>query len=489
MAKSMSQMFLGKQIDGIWHSGIVVYGFEYFYGGGIQKLPPTEVVSHFQMAPTQKIPLGTTQVTQELFEEFLRGVNDRFTPQTYDLFRHNCNNFADEVAKFLLDTGIPRHIIDLPNEVLSTPMGQQLAPMITQMQNQMYAETGQANPFTAGAAAPDAGSFAGATSSSAPASEPAELSPSGQVAFAESSISAHTEHPILLVHPAAVHGSMDFIEAKVDLAAAGVSAGDLEALSAALEAIDAEGAKHPLKAVHVEDAAVRLAAATSLKLLQATTEPAVTPAAAHVLVIIKELIVADNAVTALAPDVLPQVVTLLALPYESSRAMLHFALYGVLRNLAASGTGREWLRDTSNHENMIAPALRDINTASAPLRTTAASALFNLVWATCTVDSSSGASGNVLGVAAAGGEALMEECVQLLISSIERLQSETAPGVQAPLLRLVGLLVATFESHVQELATDLGLGALLNTITRNSASTAEVKGLATSLASLVPGVV
>ena len=35
MAKSMSKQLVGKQIDGIWHTGIVVYGKEYYYGGGI----------------------------------------------------------------------------------------------------------------------------------------------------------------------------------------------------------------------------------------------------------------------------------------------------------------------------------------------------------------------------------------------------------------------------------------------------------------------
>ena len=35
MAKAMSQQLVGKQIDGIWHTGIVVYGKEYYYGGGI----------------------------------------------------------------------------------------------------------------------------------------------------------------------------------------------------------------------------------------------------------------------------------------------------------------------------------------------------------------------------------------------------------------------------------------------------------------------
>lgn len=35
MAKSLSPMFLGKTIEGVWHTGVVVYGNEYYYGGGI----------------------------------------------------------------------------------------------------------------------------------------------------------------------------------------------------------------------------------------------------------------------------------------------------------------------------------------------------------------------------------------------------------------------------------------------------------------------
>ncbi len=35
MAKTMSPMFVGKVIEAVYHSSIVVYGIEYFYGGGI----------------------------------------------------------------------------------------------------------------------------------------------------------------------------------------------------------------------------------------------------------------------------------------------------------------------------------------------------------------------------------------------------------------------------------------------------------------------
>lgn len=40
MAKSFSPMLIGKVIEGVWHTGLVVYGKEYFYGGGICQAAP-----------------------------------------------------------------------------------------------------------------------------------------------------------------------------------------------------------------------------------------------------------------------------------------------------------------------------------------------------------------------------------------------------------------------------------------------------------------
>lgn len=48
MAAMMSQLLLGRHIDGIWHTAVVVYGREFFFGGqGIQSCPP---VSQFAVA-------------------------------------------------------------------------------------------------------------------------------------------------------------------------------------------------------------------------------------------------------------------------------------------------------------------------------------------------------------------------------------------------------------------------------------------------------
>lgn len=41
MAAMMSQMLAGRHIEGIWHTAVVIYGREYFYGGqGIQSCMP-----------------------------------------------------------------------------------------------------------------------------------------------------------------------------------------------------------------------------------------------------------------------------------------------------------------------------------------------------------------------------------------------------------------------------------------------------------------
>lgn len=46
------------------------------------------------------------------------------------MFLHNCNNFTNDFATFLVGKGIPEHITSLPRTVLETPFGQMLRPQI-----------------------------------------------------------------------------------------------------------------------------------------------------------------------------------------------------------------------------------------------------------------------------------------------------------------------------------------------------------------------
>ena len=81
--------------------------------------------------------LGFTEITEDLFMEFLREVSPRFTQETYDIIKHNCNNFTNECSNFLIGGDIPRDIVDLPNEILNTPLGRMFAPMLSQMQDNL----------------------------------------------------------------------------------------------------------------------------------------------------------------------------------------------------------------------------------------------------------------------------------------------------------------------------------------------------------------
>jgi hypothetical protein len=127
LARQLSVQLLGKGIDGIWHTAIGVYGKEYYFGSGIQNNP---IGQSLHGSPVQVMQLGYTQIPQDIFEEYLQEIQPRYTQETYSLMCHNCNNFSEELSQFLLGTGIPEYILRLPEDVLSSPMGPMLRPMI-----------------------------------------------------------------------------------------------------------------------------------------------------------------------------------------------------------------------------------------------------------------------------------------------------------------------------------------------------------------------
>jgi len=132
MARTMGPALIGRPLDGVWHTAVVVYGKEYFFGStGIEFCSPGGTMLG---QPLTIEDLGETEISEDIFQDYLRTQSqDRFRGDRYDLLRHNCNNFSHETAQFLVGKGIPQHILDLPNEVLATPLGQMLAPMLQQM--------------------------------------------------------------------------------------------------------------------------------------------------------------------------------------------------------------------------------------------------------------------------------------------------------------------------------------------------------------------
>ncbi|KAI4244396.1 MAG: hypothetical protein L6R42_010468, partial [Xanthoria sp. 1 TBL-2021] len=123
----MSLSFLGTHIDAVYHTALVFGGIEYFFGAGIQQTYPGGT---HHGRPMEITPLGRTDLPLDIILEYLDSLKEIYTVETYDLFTHNCNNFTNDFAMFLLGRGIPDHITSLPQTVLNTPFGQMLKPQL-----------------------------------------------------------------------------------------------------------------------------------------------------------------------------------------------------------------------------------------------------------------------------------------------------------------------------------------------------------------------
>ncbi|KAJ0000788.1 hypothetical protein NQD34_005808 [Periophthalmus magnuspinnatus] len=153
MARSLSPIMLGEFLL-LLHTAIVAYGDEFFFGGeGISSCSPGGTMLG---PPDTVVELGETEVSEEIFMDYLSSLGEStyrcfiilinllffsffavlyltslgFRGDKYRLFEHNCNTFTNEVSQFLTGRTIPSYITDLPSEVLSTPFGQMLRPIL-----------------------------------------------------------------------------------------------------------------------------------------------------------------------------------------------------------------------------------------------------------------------------------------------------------------------------------------------------------------------
>ncbi|XP_050538166.1 uncharacterized protein LOC126903751 isoform X3 [Daktulosphaira vitifoliae] len=141
MASILGPQLLQKNLEGIWHSAIVVFGKEHFFGSsGISICQPGTTALG---KPLRVHNLGKTCLPEDVFFEYLRELEqNQFAQHKYNLLKNNCNNFTNELSQFLCGTSIPDYILNLPNEVLNTPIGQQLAPVLELFSNSIGVHPG-----------------------------------------------------------------------------------------------------------------------------------------------------------------------------------------------------------------------------------------------------------------------------------------------------------------------------------------------------------
>ena len=130
MAKAMSRGLIGKQVDGVWHTGVCVFGKEYYYGGGICVGKHKKTPYGY---PVKELDFGYTTKTEADLKAYIKSINNQFTMNTYNILNHNCNHFTDAALYFLVGKHLPDSILKQHEELLNTPMGQMVRPLLEGM--------------------------------------------------------------------------------------------------------------------------------------------------------------------------------------------------------------------------------------------------------------------------------------------------------------------------------------------------------------------
>jgi len=129
-AKYISPLVLGYQECGIWHTGVVVFGREFYYSGRIYKGRPGATPFG---TPTKIQRLGLTlKNVKETESYFYHHLDDNFTEANYDILEHNCNHFSDQAALYLLGQQIPEEIRQQPARALQAPVVRLFRPLLNQ---------------------------------------------------------------------------------------------------------------------------------------------------------------------------------------------------------------------------------------------------------------------------------------------------------------------------------------------------------------------
>jgi len=132
MASTYAPMFLGIDLDAIYHTSVVVYGKEYYIDQGIQTCAYPGNTKYGM--PIDVIDMGDSFIGEEVFSDFISDLKNhekqKYQAENYDLWNNNCNHFTDVCVEFLTGQNLDDSILKLPETVLNTPNGQLLKSMI-----------------------------------------------------------------------------------------------------------------------------------------------------------------------------------------------------------------------------------------------------------------------------------------------------------------------------------------------------------------------
>jgi len=128
MAKAVSPCLLGKPVEGLWHTGVVVYGKEYFFGGEIFYDKPGQTAFG---KPTKTLQVGWTLRRQaELHDFIVENLRPIFNREVYDIMQRNCNHFTDTLILWLSGHRLPVEVTNQPEHIMQLPMAKLMRPFL-----------------------------------------------------------------------------------------------------------------------------------------------------------------------------------------------------------------------------------------------------------------------------------------------------------------------------------------------------------------------
>ncbi|TPP64170.1 PPPDE peptidase domain-containing protein 1 [Fasciola gigantica] len=122
---------------GVYHTGVVVYGTEYCYGGH-----PFDYSGIFAMAPQDSetlgpnysykttINMGWTDFTESDISLILEDMGPQYRGDQYHLLHRNCNHFSDAFVQILCGTSLPKWINRLATVGAKLPFVERSIPKI-----------------------------------------------------------------------------------------------------------------------------------------------------------------------------------------------------------------------------------------------------------------------------------------------------------------------------------------------------------------------
>ena len=147
IVEKISENIIGKKVVGIWHTSIVVYGKEYFFSKEVLCKPIGEFSKIKSITPSKIINYGTTNISEELFNERLEESKKLFTNEKYDLINNNCNHVTNYLCQFLLGKNIPDYILEQHKEYTETKHGKKIILWLQLLEKYYRSMGGNFNPF------------------------------------------------------------------------------------------------------------------------------------------------------------------------------------------------------------------------------------------------------------------------------------------------------------------------------------------------------